>query len=180
MNRLERLKSAADLMESKQFAPQCRRLEREYQSKKLRTETVEVFTHLLKMAEKKNKKAAWLGICVLNSSLVTGSHEVLLSLYDSGFYLDSAPLERYWRPPLFAECFEEDMETVLKELKKQFPRIWQYEVAAIRGACAEYYYAALSRLCFDLGREIKTTETLTAFFGRYHGEGEILWHTGEQ
>jgi hypothetical protein len=69
-------------------------------------------------------------------------------------------------------------------LQRWFNRIWRYEEEAVRRICVEYYYAAVRQLCFDLAGEIMNTEAFqkavkaeyfTAFFGRYQGEGEILW-----
>lgn len=188
MDRRERLKKAADQVESGLFCVQCQRLEREYQDSRPRSLAVGAFAHLMELAAEQNKETVWLGICVLETSLATGSHETLLSLYNQDFYFDAAPVEAYWCPPGFKECFEEDMETVMKRLRTQFPRIWNYEEDAVRRRCAEYYQAALCQLCRDLGEEIMGTaafhdmrkgERFTAFFGHYRGEGEILWHTGE-
>ncbi|PPK80599.1 hypothetical protein BXY41_106189 [Lacrimispora xylanisolvens] len=81
------------------------------------------------------------------------------------------------------------METVMIGLRKKYPRIWRYEEEAVRRICIEYYYAAVCQLCFDLAGEIMETEAFqkavkaenfTAFFGRYQGEGEILWRIKEK
>ncbi|MDR7810478.1 hypothetical protein [Lacrimispora sp.] len=188
MNRKKELENAAQNMEEELFASQYRRLEKEYRNKELRCKAVEAFSQIFSLAADKQKELSWLGICYLHTSLTTGSHEILLSLYNKEFYFDPAPVEMYWRPPCFFDCFEEDMESVMKGLRSQFPRIWGYEEEFVRRFCVEYYYAATHQLCIDLAGEIMGTEAFrkaakaenfTAFFGRYQGEGEILWRIKE-
>ena len=189
MDRLKELERAAQDAEEKLFASQCRGLEKEYRKKEYRNEVVDVFVRLFSQAVDEKKEVSWLGICYLHTSLQTGSQEFLLSLYNEEFYFDSASTELYWRPPCFFECFEEDMETVMTGLRKKYPRIWRYEEEAVRRICVEYYYAAVRQLCFDLAGEIMETEAFqnavkaddfTAFFGRFQGEGEILWRMKER
>ncbi|WP_349948726.1 hypothetical protein ABFV83_10015 [Lacrimispora sp. BS-2] len=189
MDRIKELERDAQNAEEELFASQCRRLERDYRKTECRNEAVDAFVRLFSQALDEQKEVSWLGICYLHTSLQTGSHELLLSLYDEEFYFDPAPEELYWRPPCFFECFEEDMESVMTGLRRKYPRIWRYEEEAVRRICVEYYYAAVSQLCFDLAGEIMETEafqkavkaeSFTAFFGRYQGEGEILWRMKER
>ena len=189
MDRIKELERAAQSAEEELFASQCRRLEMDYRKKECRNEAVDAFVQLFSQAVETQKEVSWLGICYLHTSLQTGSHEFLLSLYDREFYFDPAPAELYWRPPCFFECFEEDMESVMTGLRRNYPRIWRYEEEAARRKCVEYYYAAVHQLCFDLAGEIMETEAFqkavktehfTAFFGRYQGEGEILWRMKER
>ena len=188
MDRLKELERAAQNAEEELFASQCRRLEREYRKKEYRNEAVNAFIRLFNQAVDEQKEVSWLGICYLHTSLQTGSHEFRLSLYDEEFFFDPAPAELYWRPPCFFECFEEDMESVMTVLRRQYPRIWSYEEEAVRRIIVEYYYAAVRQLCVDLADEIMETEAFqragkaedfSAFFGRYQGEGEIIWRTRE-
>lgn len=189
MDRIKRLEKAAQNAEEEIFASQCRKLEKDYRKKERRSEAVESFVRLFNLAGEEQKEWSWLGICYLHTSYQTGSHEFLLSLYNEEFYFDKNPVEVYWRPNGFFECFEEDMETVMKGLCKEYPRIWRYEQQAVRRVCVEYYYAAVRQLCFDLAEEIMETEAFqkakkaedfTAFFGRFQGEGEILWRMKEK
>lgn len=189
MDRLKELERAAQNTEEELFASQCRRLEKDYRKKEYRNEAVNAFVRLFSQAVDEQKEVSWLGICYLHTSLQTGSHEFRLSLYDEEFFFDPVPTELYWRPSCFFECFEEDMESVMTVLRRQYPRIWRYEEDAVRRVCVEYYYAAIRQLCFDLAGEIMETEAFqkavkaenfTAFFGRYQGEGEILWRMKEK
>lgn len=188
MERIEQLKVTADQLERELFSAQCRRLETEYQNINCRNMVIEIFEKLFNLAAEQNKEVTWLGVCILNSSLETRSHEVLLTLFNQEFYFDLTPVEVFWRPPTFKECFEEDMDIVMRKLRNKFPRIWAYEEAQVRRVCVEYYHAALCRLCQDLWSEVmerkafkavKKTADFAVFFGPYRGEGEILWHTEE-
>jgi hypothetical protein len=188
MSRIKELEEAAQNTEDKIFALKCRRLELDYQKKEWRKQALEPFVQLLEKAAIKEKEWSWLGICYLHTSLQTGSHEFLLSLYNKEFYFDPDPVELYWRPSGFFECFEEDMKSVMVDLRKKYPRIWRYEEDVVRRVCVEYYYAAVRQLCVDLADEIMETEAFqragkaenfSAFFGRYQGEGEIIWRTRE-
>lgn len=189
MDRLEQVKEAADRWERERFAARCRELEQIYAGREYRAMAVQAFAGLMDLGAEQDKEVAWLGIFPLHVSLATGSHEVLLALYGEAFYFDPAPLCRYWRPPVFDLFFEEDMEQIMRALRVRFPRIWRYEEAAVRRLCVEYYHAALWRLCAGLEEEIRETESyqhmrrarrFTAFFGRFRGEGEILWQSGNQ
>lgn len=186
MERRMQLMEAADEIERGLFVIRCLRLEEKYQKKACRKEAVEAFEELFRLGVEQEKRASWLGISCLHTSLETGSHEVLLALYGDAFYFDPSPVERYWSPSGFADYFEEDMEAIMKRLRNRFPGIYRFEEAAVRRKCGEYYQAALCQLCTDLGKEImetgafgemKKSHRFTAFFGQYRGEGEILWHT---
>lgn len=185
MDRIEDLEEAAWAIEHDLFAQQCVRLEQEYQKKDCRKAVTECFTSLFDQAVEAGKEVAWLGVCYLHSSLKSGSYELLLSLYGKEFIMDPSPLQLYWRPSNFFEYFEEDMRTVMKQLQNRYHRIWKYEEEFIRRVCVEYYYAAISQLCKDLKQEIAETEAFqemnksnvfSLFFGRYLGEGDVLWH----
>lgn len=192
MERIDRRKALAEAalsVEKEIFSGQCRKLEQEYQKKARRTQVVEVFAQIFQQAEEKQKEVSWLGICYLHTGRRQRSYEFLLSLYDKNFYFDADPVEGYWYPSCFFEFFEEDMKSVIKELKKHFFRIWDYEEEYVRSVCVEYYYAAVCQLCADLAGEImaaagfqklKKAESFAMFFGRYQGEGEILWLMKEE
>ncbi|MGL5437594.1 MAG: hypothetical protein ACRDBO_19770 [Lachnospiraceae bacterium] len=185
MNRIQALEEAALALEHDLFASQCSRLEQEYQKKERRKEVTECFASLFGQAAEIGKEVSWLGVCYLHSSLKTGSHELLVSLYGKEFIMDTSPLQLYWHPSCFFECFEEDMKGILKQLQNRYHRIWKFEEEFIRRVCVEYYYAAISQLCKDLEQEITETRAFqemnksnmfSLFFGRYQGEGDILWH----
>ncbi len=182
--RIHELTAAADCLEKERFGSQCRRLMQEYQRKERREEALHVFGGLCEQASARGKRAAWLGISSLCTSVQNGVFEYFLAVYGEEFYLDPEPAAGFWIPSVFQECMEEDIRSVMKELRCRFPRIRQYEEAEIYRVCAAYYDAAFGRLCRDLTDELAETERFSRmekterfgiFFGRYQGEGEILW-----
>lgn len=186
--RREELLSAADELQKAQFGRQIRRLEKIYGNKENRSGTQKVFTELFSCWGGLKSPAASLGICYLFSSILTGSYEFKLVLLGKEFWLEEKPVEIMWRPAHFFECFEEDMKLVIKELKGRFPRLCSAEEEAVRFSCAEYYLAAVCALCRDITEEItgsrefakmNKTEDFCLFFGRYQGEGEILWRISD-
>ena len=78
-----------------------------------------------------------------------------LTLYGEGFYLSEWRAESTWQLPVFFDRYEEDMSVLTASLRKVHPRIYAYEIDAIRYHYAEYYYAAIAGLCRDLLEEIK-------------------------
>lgn len=182
--RIDELTAAAGCLEKERFGIQCRKLIQEYQSRERREEALRIFSGLFEQTAAQGKKAAWLGISSLHTSIQNGNFEYFLAVYGEEFYLDPELVGRYWMPPVFRECMEEDIRAVMKELCSRFPRIWQYEEAEVYRVCAAYYDAAFCRLCADLACELAETEAFLRmekaerfriFFGRYQGEGEILW-----
>lgn len=182
--RINELTAAADCLEKERFGSQCRRLMQEYQRQERREEALHIFGGLFEQAFAQGKRAAWLGISSLYTSVQNGVFEYFLAVYGEEFYLDSEPVAGFWIPSVFQECMEEDIRSVMRELHSRFPRIRQYEEAEIYRVCAAYYDAALGRLCQDLADELSETECFSRmekterfgiFFGRYQGEGEILW-----
>lgn len=125
--RIDELAAAAGGLEEERFGSQCRRLMQEYQRQERREEALRIFGGLFERASAQEKRASWLGISSLHTSVQTGKTEYLLAVYGEEFYLDPAPVGRYWTPSVFQECMEEDIRAVIKELRSRFPRIWQYE-----------------------------------------------------
>lgn len=184
MERMQEMRKSASLIEKELFVSQCRKLEQEYEKTGNRMAAIEALSALFDNANEVEKEVSWLTICYLHTSVKTKSYELLVSLYTKEFLFDQVPIQTYWRPPCFFDCFEEDMEAVMKRLRRKFVRIKTYEEDFVRETCIEYFYAAIRQLIMDLEsevvetnafREMKRGGTFSASFGRYHGEGEILW-----
>jgi len=185
MDRTQEMGNAAQIIENELFASQCRRLEQAYKKKDRRKEATKDFSALFHQATEMEKEVSWLGINYLHTSMKTRSYELAISLYTTEFIFDLFPIQMYWQPSLFFECFEEDLEIVMKELQRKYVRIRKYEEDFVQGICIEYYYAAIMQLLRDLEKDIIETEaflnmrksaSFSAFYGRYCGEGDILWH----
>lgn len=182
--RSDELIAAADRLAKERFGSQCRRLMQEYQRQEYRKKVLRIFSKVYEQAAAQGKRTAWFGISSLYTSVQNGVFGYLLAVYGEEFYLDPEPVAEFWIPPVFQKCMEADIRSVIGELRSRFPRIWQYEEAEVYRVCAAYYDAAFGRLCADLADELSETEEFSrmektkgfgVFFGRYQGEGEILW-----
>ncbi len=145
--RIDELTAAADNLEKERFGSQCRRLMQEYQRQERREEALRIFGGLFERASAQEKRASWLGVSSLHTSVQTGKTEYLLAVYGEEFYLDPAPVGRYWTPSVFQECMETDISGGHKELCSRSSGLWQYEKAEIYMECAvNDYDAAICRL----------------------------------
>lgn len=187
MDHISELTSFAQTLFADQFGQTSALLQKEYQKERNRDEIKKIFQGLFMKAdslERHNKEIAYLGICYLHSSLLTGSYELLLSLYDESLYLDSDPIEVYWKPSTIFAYFERDLEEIIPRLRNKYIRLQQYELSMIKKLYAEYYYAVIQKLCKDMCWEILSSEYFSkihiggkfkVFFGRYRGEGRTLY-----
>lgn len=187
--RREELLGAADELEKELFEKKIRMLEEEYKKEENREAVIQVFDRLasswMEVYESSGgrKKAASLGITYLLSSILTKAYELKLSLLGEEFLLEE-PVQIIWKPLYFFEYFEEDMTLIIKQLRSRFPRLCRAEEDAIRLKCADYYLAAICKLCRDMAEEIMgsnelrklcKTDDFFLFFGKFQGEGEKLW-----
>ncbi len=180
----EKLMENAEKWEKALFADSIRTLEAEYGKAKRRSEVVQVFTGLFRQWEiQMEQKAASLGICYLHNRILMRMGELRLTLYGKELYLDENQVETVWHLPFFFDRYEQDMTVLADRIKEDFPRVYAYEVDAIRYQYAEYYYAAIEAMCRDMLEEIKgsgeygqlsKTEGFFFFFGRWRGEAQKL------
>lgn len=172
----------AERQEELLFAESIRWLEEKYIEEQPGAEAVQVFAGLFRqwgMMQDPAQKAECLGVCYLHSDILMRTGNLRLTLYGEGFYLSEWRAESAWHLPVFFDRYEEDMAALIYSLRKVHPRIYTYEIDAIRYHYAEYYYAAIAGLCRDLLAEIKEsseyktmhrTEDFYFFFGRWRGE----------
>lgn len=90
--------------------------------------------HQKQRAEYFEKEICYLCIEFLLSSIVTRSYDFQISLYDERLHLDPKPCVVYWRPPILFDEVEEDMETILRELKSKVIALRADEVEESRKA----------------------------------------------
>lgn len=184
-NRKKELILAAEELQKILFGKRIRSLEQKYGEKEYRRKVVDIFE---KLAFQWNlfhdNEAASLGVCYLYSSLLMRTYKFKIILLGKEFWLEEEPEEIVWDLASFFESFEKDMKLVLSRMENIFPRFCKAEEDAVRLYCAEYYLAAICQLCRDLAweilssdemKELKKTEDFYIFFGRFLGEGEILW-----
>lgn len=156
-----------------------------YRENDYREAVIRAFTEIFTTWNlKKEQPAVYLGISYRYSDILMGSYALRLTLYGVDFYLDQAPIERRFEPPLFFSHIEADRREIVQTLQNTYPRICKCEEDAIRLRFLSYYHAALYSLCKDLIEEIQDTtqyrelnkaEPFTIFFGRWRGEGEVLY-----
>lgn len=156
-----------------------------YQENDYREAVIRAFAEIFSTWNlKKKQPAVYLGISYRYSDILMGSYALRLTLYGVDFYLDQAPIERLFEPPLFFSHVEADSHEVVRMLQNTYPRICKCEEDAIRLLFISYYHAALYSLCEDLLEEIQDTtqyrelnkaESFTIFLGRWRGEGEVLY-----
>lgn len=189
LKRREVLLAAAEKLQRELFAKRISWLMEKYRKEENRRAVTEAFAKLASYwNDVREDQAASLGICYLYSSILMRTYELKIFLLGEEFWLDEDCIEASWVPPYFYEHFEEDMNFLIKELKGIFPRLCRAEEDAVRIACDDYYLAAVCKLCRDMAEEILADEEFNKmnktdhfyfFFGRFQGEGEILWRRKE-
>ncbi len=187
LERREELLRTAEERHKNLFAVKIRELEAEYENRQRREIIIQAFRDVLRRWNLSGRKAAGVGIGILYSSVLMRTYEYYLAAYGEEFYLDRNPTETMLRPPCFFEMFEEEMSVILDELRRRYPRLCRCEEDAVRYQCVEYYHAAFQKLCETLLKEIMDSPEFRElnragdfffFFGRYQGEGEILYRCG--
>lgn len=191
LERRERLLHAADELQRECFGKSVQKLMEEYGKEENRRAVIQMFEELTCRWKELHKdpadetKAASLGITYCLSSILTKSYAFRLYLYGKEFWLEEKPAELIWKPPYFFEFLEGDMVSIVKGLGGSFPRLCRAEEDAVMLQCADYYLAAVQKLCEDMAeeimdsmgfRELKKTEDFFLFFGRFQGEGEKIWN----
>jgi len=85
------------------------------------------------------KKApiAYLNICHLRSSLLTGSHEFRIALHDERLYLDTTETVAYWKPDFLFRHIDGDLDGIANKMAI-FPKLTKFEVEEIK-----YVYTSL-------------------------------------
>lgn len=185
LKRRESLLAAAKKPERELFAKRIPELMEEYKKEENRRAVIKAFGRLASCWNIAGSgQAASLGICWLYSSILMRTYEFKLVLLGEDFWLEEEPVMVSWTPPYFFEHFEADINVIINSLRSGFPRLCQAEEEALKVSYFEYYLAAVCKLCRDMAEEIVSdrevsqisqTEQFYLFFGRFQGEGEILW-----
>ena len=129
-------------------------------------------------------------LCVsyLRSSLVVGSGEFCLSLYDGGLYFDETPVHIYWSPVFLWDQFYKDMDIIKKALMKLKIRLKKYEQDAVEAEYAGHFYEIGHKMFMDYSDRIitemessalKTTPDFVMTYGGYLDVAAIIWDGGE-
>ena len=73
-------------------------------------------------------KICTMGVSYLQSSVLTGSYDLRIDLYDKEFYLDSAECCTYWKPAFITEYIQKDIKYFKYNIHGKVPQIRTYEI----------------------------------------------------
>ncbi len=145
----------------------------------------EVFQKAQQMqkADKKGKICT-MGISYLQNSVLTGSYELRIDLYDKEFYLDSAECCTYWKPEFITRYLLKDVEHFKNVIRFKVPQIRGYEIQQfIDGYLLNYMYLLAQFFQQILPQVLDKTKTLfqevaeenmSVIFGEYMGKGIVV------
>lgn len=103
-----------------------------------------VLTLGYQMQQRKEKEAiAFLYIFYLKSSLLTGTYEFQINLFDKRFYFDKQECYGFWIPRLFVKYFEEDLTNFYEKARKH---LIQFGYAGKQEVKLRYYDAYLAMI----------------------------------
>lgn len=145
----------------------------------------EVFQKAQQMQNADRKgKICTMGISCLQSSVLTGSYEMRIDLYDKEFYLDKAECCTYWKPEFITKYLLKDVEYFKNEIRFKVPQIKSYEIQQfIDGYLLNYMYLLVQFFQQILPQVLAKAKTLfqevaeenmTVIFGEYMGKGIVV------
>jgi hypothetical protein len=139
---------------------------------------VELFARCNELQSKGEKEEIhYLCISRLLSSIITGSYQLRLDIYDYQFLLDEKPVTLYWTVPYIFDSFSYELHVMEEVIKKKFIRLKPFEMQHIRMAYAEYHFGLIAQLMKDLvdyirafGEPIQKAKEYKILFGELWGE----------
>lgn len=145
----------------------------------------EVFHKAQQMQKADRKgKICTMGISYLQSSVLTGSYELRIDLYDKEFYLDSAECCTYWKPEFITSYLLKDVEYFKNEIRFKVPQIKAYEIQQfIDGYLLNYMYLLVQFFQQIMPQFLNKTkmsfqevaeESMKVIFGEYMGKGIVV------
>ena len=153
---------------------------------------MDLFQQLFSMgvtAQQNGKGAiSYLAVSHLYSSLITGTGEFILALYDDRLYFDDDPINIYWSPVFLWEQFNRDMEEIERALKGRLTRLKKYELDAVKTEYAERFFEIGHKMFADYtvliismmeNSSLKITPGFAVIYGGYLDTATVLWKGGE-
>lgn len=134
---------------------------------------------ITKQRQRKTGESAYLLICFLRSSIVTGSHECMAILSDQTLYLDENREERYWCPKQLYNGLEKDVLQAVKRVTGHFIRVSDYEKEFVQRLIEEDYISFLETGLagqleviqkLEAFQQMKKIQSFQYFFGEYMGD----------
>ena len=123
-------------------------------------------------------------ISYLYSSLVTGTGEFCLSLYDDRVYFDDNPIYIFWSPVFLWRQFDKDVEEIICSFKKLGIRLKKYELDAVKIEYVEQFFKIGHKMFADYSKLIittmknstlKTTKDFSVIYGGYLDTATEIW-----
>lgn len=145
----------------------------------------EIFLKAQQMQNVNRKgKICTMGISFLQSSVLTGSYELRIDVYDKEFYLDSVECCTYWKPEFITGYLLKDAEYFKNRIRFKVSQIKTYEIQQfIDGYLLNYMYLLVQffkQILPQVLERIKilfeevVEENLTVIFGEYMGKGIVV------
>lgn len=129
-----------------------------------------------KQMQENKAKVAYLCIFYLKSSIMTGTYQMQINLYDQNLYLDTMDVSVNWDATFLMKFYEEDMKKLNKLANRNIYK-WSYrEYQLLKMEYSDVYRNILELYCVDLIRDILQLETykkldkednISAYFGGY-------------
>lgn len=150
---------------------------------KKETSILNKFDEILRDAVKRQQQIEWtpvyLAVFHLTSSLLTKSYTHQICLMDEALYLDNRELEISWYPTFLYDGLEQEESLLVKELRKRFVRITDYEIQYMLLKTLQEYKKLLEvyirGVCCELPQrepfmELKKARPFYVIYGDYMGE----------
>ena len=145
----------------------------------------EVFQKAQQMQKVDRKgKICTMGVSYLQSSVLTGSYDLRIDLYDKEFYLDSAECCTYWKPAFITEYIQKDIKYFKYNIHGKVPQIRTYEIQEFMDGYIINYLYLLAQFLEQIMPQILCKvrpafrevmdDGMHVIFGEYMGKGMII------
>ena len=129
-------------------------------------------------------KICTMGVSYLQSSVLTGSYDLRIDLYDKEFYLDSAECCTYWKPAFITEYIQKDIKYFKYNIHGKVPQIRTYEIQEFMDGYIINYLYLLAQFQEQIMPQILCKvrpafrevmdDGMHVIFGEYMGKGMII------
>lgn len=164
-------------------------LEWERGKEQIRKEYLSIFDELFQKCigmqkTGRKEKIQFIDIFYLHSSLVTGTCELQLELFDRHYYKDGHPCYVNWKPEFFIRHFEQDLAAFEKLAKNEIIR---FDYSSFWNVKKRYYSIFLVMIGEFFRREIEQIRALDSYqeldkedgvrfiYGAYMDQGVQIW-----
>ena len=162
----------------------------EEQSTDMVKDFLDTFSHAILeagvvQAEGKKDNICYILFSYLYSSIFLQKYIVRIDVLDYRFYNDVSQVESNWDAHALYHYFESDVNEILNEIRKNIPRIREYEIDYLRYAYLPYYQSVVKKWIQIMAEElinngsfllneISRKEEIKILFGEYMGSADII------